>query len=79
MQSTTNPRYILSIKLPIAPDNIKDEQNMFNLSFKCVFMSYAKYIINRIKNDKLDVRLDVLNEYFETGNNSFYEKFQDLI
>ena len=46
IKSTTYPCIILSIKLPIAPDNIKEEHNMFNLSLKCVFMSYIKYIIN---------------------------------
>lgn len=40
------------------------------------FPQYAKYIIKRIKNDKLDIRLEILNEYFETGYNSFSEKFR---
>ncbi len=39
------------------------------------FPMYSNCILNRIKNDKLDVRLEVLNNYFETGYNSFYDHF----
>lgn len=39
------------------------------------FPQYSKYILKRIRNDKLDIRLQVLNEYFETGNNTFYNYF----
>lgn len=39
------------------------------------FPEYSKYIVKRIKNDRLDVRLNILNEYFETGYNSFYDHF----
>lgn len=38
------------------------------------FPNYSKYIHQRIKNDKLRVRLDILDEYFETGKNTFDEK-----
>lgn len=39
------------------------------------FPQYSKYILKRIKNDKLALRLEILNEYFETGYNSFYDHF----
>lgn len=39
------------------------------------FPKYSTYILNRIRNDKLEVRLNILNEYFETGYNSFYDYF----
>lgn len=39
------------------------------------FPQYAPFILKRIKNDRLNDRLDILNEYFETGYNSFYDKF----
>lgn len=39
------------------------------------FPQYAPFILKRIKNDRLNDRLEVLNEYFETGYNSFYDKF----
>lgn len=39
------------------------------------YPQYSKYILKRIKNDRLSLRLDILNEYFETGYNSFYDKF----
>lgn len=47
-----------------------------NLYYLCnQFPNYSKYILRRIKNDKLKLRLDILDEYFETGVNSFYDKF----
>ena len=38
------------------------------------FPQYSPYILQRIKNNNMKERLDVLNKYFETGHNSFYEK-----
>jgi len=38
------------------------------------FPKYSKYILNRIKRDKLRIRLDILDEYFETGKNTFDER-----
>ena len=39
------------------------------------FPMYKINILNRIKRDKLIDRIDVLNTYFETGRNTFYDKF----
>ena len=39
------------------------------------FPNYAPFILRRIKKDRLKDRLDVMDEYFETGYNSFYDKF----
>lgn len=39
------------------------------------FPQYAPFILKRIKNDRLEDRLNILDEYFETGYNSFYDKF----
>ena len=40
------------------------------------FPQYSIAIHNRIKKDKLKDRIDILDEYFETGYNSFYDKFK---
>lgn len=39
------------------------------------FPEYKKNLLNRIKRDRLKDRLDILDTYFETGRNTFYEKF----
>lgn len=38
------------------------------------FPQYSKLILNRIKRNCLKERLDVLEQYFETGYNSFYDQ-----
>ena len=39
------------------------------------FPIYKDSILKRIKKDRLEERLNVLNTYFETGRNTFYDKF----
>lgn len=41
-----------------------------------MFPAHKDSLIERIKNDRLNDRLKVLNEYFETGNNTFYDVFK---
>lgn len=38
------------------------------------YPQYKLELVRRIKRDKLETRIEVLNEYFETGKNTFYEK-----
>ena len=40
-----------------------------------LFPEYKESILKRIKKDRLKDRLDVLDTYFETGRNIFYDKF----
>lgn len=40
-----------------------------------LFPKYKESILNRIKKDRLKDRLDILDTYFETGRNTFYDKF----
>lgn len=40
------------------------------------FPKYSKYIHKRIKNDKLKLRIDILDDYFEKGINRFDEEFR---
>lgn len=40
-----------------------------------LFPNYKENILRRIKRDRLKDRLDVLDTYFETGRNTFYDKF----
>ena len=42
------------------------------------FPQYSSLILNRIKDNHLKERIDVLDEYFETGYNSFYDKGNEL-
>ena len=39
------------------------------------FPMYKENILNRIKRDRLPDRLEILNTYFETGRNTFYDRF----
>ena len=52
-------------------------EELFKIYKLC--LKYPKYklnLLNRIKKDKLSLRLDVLNELIETGNNKFREYFK---
>lgn len=40
-----------------------------------LFPQYKDSILRRIKRDRLEDRLDILNTYYETGRNTFYDKF----
>lgn len=40
------------------------------------FPQYSKQLLNRIQHDRLNDRLKILNQYFETGYNSFYDHFK---
>lgn len=51
-------------------------EELFKIYKLC--LKYPKYklnLLNRIKNDKLSLRLDILNELIETGNNNFKDYF----
>lgn len=39
------------------------------------FPRFKSQLLNRIKRDKLKDRLEILDTYFETGRNTFYDKF----
>ena len=39
------------------------------------FPQYKENVLNRIKRDRLTDRIDILDTYFETGRNTFYERF----
>lgn len=39
------------------------------------FPKFKQYLLSRIKRDKLKDRLKILDTYFETGRNTFYDKF----
>lgn len=51
-------------------------QELIKMYHLCI--KYPKYklnILNRIKHDKLDKRLEILNHLIETGENTFYDYF----
>lgn len=51
-------------------------EELFKIYKLC--LKYPKYklnLLNRIKKDKLSLRLDILNELIETGNNTFKDYF----
>ena len=54
-------------------DLIQEISKLYYLCFK--YPTYKNNILNRIKNDKLPLRLELLNELIETGNNNFRKYF----
>lgn len=64
----------------ISPDKMTDlVMQIINLYHLCEkYPQYSPYIISRIKNDSIQLRLDILNEYFETGYNSFFDNYEKL-
>lgn len=57
----------------IMTDLIQEISRLYYLCFK--YPVYKYNILNRIKNDKLPLRLELLNELIETGNNNFRKYF----
>ena len=57
----------------IMTDLIQEISKLYYLCFK--YPTYKNNILNRIKNDKLPLRLELLNELIETGNNNFRKYF----
>ncbi len=57
----------------IMVDLITEISKMYYLCFK--YPQYKQSILNRIKNDKLPLRLEILNELIESGENNFRKYF----
>lgn len=58
---------------PIMVDLIQEISKLYYLCFE--YPQYKHNIVKRIKNDKLPLRLDILNELIETGENNFRKYF----
>lgn len=54
-------------------DILEEIVKIYRLCIK--YPKYKTNLINRIKRDKIPLRLDILNNLFETGNNTYYENF----
>ncbi len=57
----------------IMTDLIREISNLYYLCFK--YPQYKNNILNRIKKDNLPLRLQIINELIETGNNNFRKYF----
>lgn len=57
----------------IMTDLIIEISKLYYLCFK--YPKYKDNILNRIKNDRLSLRIEILNELIENGNNNFRKYF----
>ncbi len=58
----------------IMTDLIQEISKLYYLCFR--YPSYKNNILKRIKNDKLPLRLELINELIETGENNFRKYFK---
>lgn len=54
-------------------DILEEIVKIYRLCIK--YPKYKENLLNRIKGDKIPLRLEILNELLETGNNKYYENF----
>lgn len=73
-RKVANSNVTSEIKEDVMIDIMEELFKIYKLCLK--YPKYKLNLLNRIKNDKLSLRLDILNELIETGNNKFKEYFQ---
>lgn len=72
-RKVANSNITSEIKEDVMIDIFEELFKIYKLCLK--YPKYKLNLLNRIKKDKLSLRLDILNELIETGNNTFREHF----
>lgn len=72
-RKVANSNITSEIKEDVMIDIFEELFKIYKLCLK--YPKYKLNLLNRIKNDKLSLRLDILNELIETGNNTFKDYF----
>lgn len=72
-RKVANSNITSEIKEDVMIDIFEELFKIYKLCLK--YPKYKLNLLNRIKKDKLSLRLDILNELIETGNNTFKDYF----